>query len=160
MSADAADFVPMSNILNQTRNVLYDNNQQNLNNSLARYEYVPVRDKLLPTENVNNITTQSSGQTPQHGCTTTNTTMTGHHSAIITSYTGAGFMPGSMSGVQGVQYVTQPAPVLNSDPAPPWALHMMNKLSQIESHMSSQTMNWRNLDTTLQNQNSRMTNIE
>ena len=160
ISADAADFVPMSNILNQTRNVLYDNNQQNLNNSLARYKYVSVSDKLLPTENVNNITTQSSGQTPQHGCTATNTTMTGHHSAIIPSYTGAGSMPGSMSGVQGVQYVTQPAPVLNSDPAPPWALHMMNRLSQIESHMSSQTMNWRNLDTTLQNQNSRMTNIE
>ena len=56
--------------------------------------------------------------------------------------------------------MTQPVPVLNSDPAPPWALHMMNRLSQIESHMSSQTMNWRNLDTTLQNQNSRMTYIE
>ena len=158
LSAEAAEFVPMSSILNQTRNVLYNNNQQNMCNS-SHYKCVPV-----PTENVNMTTTQSSGQgyvvcattmNPTNTMnnmmnTTMNTTMTGNRGVVIPNIVPNTVPPG----------IPSMAPAPNSDTAPTWALHMMNRLGQIESHMSTQTINWRNLDTTLQNQNLRITNIE
>ena len=43
---------------------------------------------------------------------------------------------------------------------PPWVANIIQRLQQIEGHLGFQNDKWQAMDTTLQNQNARMTNIE
>ena len=120
LSADAEDFVPMPNLLNQIRNVLYHYNSQN---SSTYHKYVPVCEQIMQTENVNKDVrlgrAQASGQTQQHGYTSTanlattmNTRMTENPRLIIPSTTDSAGKPNK----------NQLPLVPDSDSTPPWTI--------------------------------------
>lgn len=160
LSANTPAFVPMSNILNQTRSVLYppapiypvvtnfqasglseQNNQNNQN--------------VLYTTGMSHDTFHSSSQSGDPSCQQQQCTNFIHTNAPSTNAI-AGASP---------QNIQKPHNAANVIPgAPQWVSHMMQsldvRLGHIEKELVNQNTKWQNVDMTLQNQNARMLNIE
>lgn len=163
LSAGAAAFIPTSNLLGQARSVLYPQKS----GKMQYYQYMP------PSYEQNNNYTMMQGdvnfahsldyqnqpsvQVSRPFTTTTINTTTTASSVIstgaarddksYTSYTTNGIKTGFIQ-------------VLPESQPPPWASQMLQRLKQIESHLSSQTTKWQDVETSLQNLNVRMSSTE
>ncbi|MEW8545932.1 MAG: hypothetical protein AB2693_20615 [Candidatus Thiodiazotropha sp.] len=153
---DGTSFTATSSLLNQTRDVLYLQNQLNVQPS-QNMANIPQPQHVLPNDNIQaNRLSEHSGhyttdlprsqvdaQQCQQRLVTMNTTNSMNERSNSNS--------GSSNRIE-------------NDSAPPWVSQMLqgldSRLRQIESHLAHQNTGWQNMGLTLKSQSERMTNIE
>ena len=151
LSANAASFVPTSNLLGQARGVLYPQTPM----KTQYYQYLP-----HTYEQNNNYTLMPGGVNMPHSQSMEYQRQQSMGNPTTTTTITSGVVPATTHSIS-----TKPTGNENSHESegaqpPPWASQMLNRLQQIESHLVSQNSKWNSVESAIQNQNTRMSNME
>ena len=149
LSANAATFVPTSNLLGQARGVLYP--QTPIKGQY--YQYLP-----HTYEHINNYTLMPGGVNMSHSQSMEyqRQLSMGNPTTTITS----GVVPVTTHSISTKPTGSTKCHDSEGAQPPPWASQMLNRLKQIESHLESQNTKWNSVESTIQSQNIRMSNME